>query len=274
MDATSTATVVACLKWVTHPGEPHDERFAGMSPADQSALEFALVHAAALGVGVTAVTVGPPTAEKVLRDALACGAGRAIHIHGSGSADSAEVAEAIAAAVPTAQWVWCGDYSLDRGTGSVPAFLAAALGAQQALGIIAVGWSATGVEATRRLDGGRRELLAVAAPAVISVEGATAHLRRAGLAALRTANTAEIYSIRPPTLGHTDEAVVRPYRPRSRALAAPTGDHPLDRLRALTDAGSATSTRGETVVLEPAAAAARIESALRQWGYLGAGRTD
>ncbi|MEY4607615.1 MAG: hypothetical protein RLY45_2375, partial [Actinomycetota bacterium] len=27
--------IVACLKWVSHPGEPDDERFAGMSPADR-----------------------------------------------------------------------------------------------------------------------------------------------------------------------------------------------------------------------------------------------
>ena len=47
--------IVACLKWVTHPGEPHDARFAGMSPADQSALEFALAQAALSGAEVTVV---------------------------------------------------------------------------------------------------------------------------------------------------------------------------------------------------------------------------
>ena len=40
------------------------------------------------------------------------------------------------------------------------------------------------VAATRRLDGGRRERLRVHAPAVLSVEGATARLRRASLSAL------------------------------------------------------------------------------------------
>ena len=73
-------TVYPCLKWVSHPGEPHDERFAGMSPADQSALEFALRQAERLGVGATAVTVGPTGADRVLRDALACGATRAVRI--------------------------------------------------------------------------------------------------------------------------------------------------------------------------------------------------
>ena len=41
-----------------------------------------------------------------------------------------------------------------------------------------------------------------------------------------------------------------------------------ERLRVLTDAGAASAARGETVVLEPAAAAARIVAALRAWGYL------
>ena len=260
--------ILACLKWVTHPGEPHDERFAGISPADQSALEFALVQAAALGLGVTAVTVGPAGAEKVLRDALACGAQRAVRIHSAGTLSSAEVADALATAAPAARWVWCGDYSLDRGTGSVPAYLAAALDAQQALGIISVAWQGDGVVATRRLDGGRRELLSVAAPAVISVEGATAHLRRAGLGALRAAASATIDVVHPAAPAHIDEAVVRAYRPRARALAAPRGEQPLDRLRALAATGAATATRVETVTLAPPAAAARIAAALREWGYL------
>ncbi|MGB8858970.1 MAG: hypothetical protein WCC60_06935, partial [Ilumatobacteraceae bacterium] len=222
--------VVVCLKWVTHPGEPHDERFAGISPADQSALEFALVQAAALGAGVTAVTVGPLAADKVLRDALACGASQAIRIDAAAALSSSEVADAIADAVSTAEWVWCGDYSLDRGSGSVPAFVAARLGAQQALGIIAVEWIDGALTATRRLDGGRRELLAVSAPAVVSVEGATAHLRRAGLAALRTAAAHAIEVVQPSAPAHAEAAVVRPYRPRARALAAPAGS-PLERLR-------------------------------------------
>ena len=266
--ASDVSTVVACLKWVTHPGEPHDQRFAGMSPADQSALEFALVQAAALGTTVTAITVGPAAADKVLRDALACGAHRAVRVDTAATITSSHVADAIAAAAPDAQWVWCGDYSLDRGTGSVPAFLAARLDAQQALGVIAVAFQPDGLSATRRLDGGRREILQVAAPAVVSVEGATAHLRRAGLGAMRAAAQAPIEVVTPTFPAHADDAVVRPYRPRARALAAPQGGHPLDRLRALTDAGAAAAARGETVTLDPTAAAARIAQALREWGYL------
>lgn len=261
-------SIVACLKWVSHPGEPHDERFAGMSPADQSALEFALQHATLLGTGVTAITVGPSGADKVLRDALACGAGRAIRIEAPTTASGTDVATAIADHIADAEWVWCGDYSLDRGAGSVPAFIAAHLGAEQALGVIHVELEADGVRATRRLDGGRRELLGLRAPAVVSVEGATARLRRAGLASLRSAAATQIDVVPATTPIHRAEFMVRPYRPRARELAAPVGDSPLDRLRVLADAGAASAARGEMVALEPAEAAARIVRALTEWGYL------
>lgn len=261
-------SIVACLKWVSHPGEPHDERFAGMSPADQSALEFALQQAALLGTGVTAITVGPSGADKVLRDALACGATRAIRIEAPTTAAGTDVATAIADHITDAEWVWCGDYSLDRGAGSVPAFIAAHLGAEQALGVIHVDLEADGVRATRRLDGGRRELLGVRAPAVVSVEGATARLRRAGLQALRTAADAVIEVVPATTPIHRAEFMVRPYRPRARELPAPAGESPLDRLRLLTDAAAASAARGEMVTLEPADAAARIVQALTDWGYL------
>ena len=109
-DEVAVVSVVVCLKWVAHPGEPNDERFAGLSPADQSALEFALQQGAALGVGVVAVTVGPAGADKVLRDALACGAARAVRVDSARSMPSSDVAAAIAAVladlVPDAAWVW------------------------------------------------------------------------------------------------------------------------------------------------------------------------
>jgi electron transfer flavoprotein beta subunit len=261
-------SVVACLKWVSHPGEPHDERFAGMSPADQSALEFALQQGEQLGVGVTVITVGPSGADKVLRDALACGATRAVRVEAPTTTSGTDIATAIADHVAGAQWVWCGDYSLDRGAGSVPPFIAAHLGAEQALGVIHVELGGDVVRATRRLDGGRRELLEVHGPAVVSVEGATARLRRAGLQALRRAAETPIEVVPATTPIHRAEFMVRPYRPRARELPPPAGAAPLDRLRSLTDAAAASAARGEMVTLAPADAAARILQALRDWGYL------
>lgn len=272
-------SIVACLKWLARPDAPDDERFAGVSPADRAALEVALTLGEQRGEPVVVVTAGPAGAERALRTAVACGAARVVRIDLPVDAESRDVADALADEIERldsngASVVLCGDYSLDRGTGSVPAYLAHRLGAAQALGLVAVEPAvetarppAGAIRATRRLDGGRREVLDVPMPCVLSVEGSVATLRRAGLRQMLETHSAEVHVVAATPGRHATAAVVTPYRPRARALAAPAGDQALDRLRALTDAGG-TSTRGETVVLAPSDAAARIVQALRNWGYL------
>jgi electron transfer flavoprotein beta subunit len=276
-------SIVACLKWLARPDAPDDERFAGVSPADRAALEVALTLGEQRGEPVVVVTAGPAGAERALRTAVACGAARVVRIDLPVDAESRDVADALADEIERldsngASVVLCGDYSLDRGTGSVPAYLAHRLGAAQALGLVAVEPAvepavetarppAGAIRATRRLDGGRREVLDVPMPCVLSVEGSVATLRRAGLRQMLESQATTVHVVAATSGRHAAAAVVTPYRPRARALAAPAGDQALDRLRALTDAGG-TSTRGETVVLAPSDAAARIVQALRNWGYL------
>lgn len=263
-----TTEIVVCLKWVFQANEPSDARFAGMSPADHAALELALRWAEHTGGAVTAISVGPFGAETMLREALACGVAHAVRIDAPVATDSTDVAAMIASAADQAAWIWCGDYSTDNGSGSVPTFLAAALQARQALGVVSVSFNDGGVSATRRVDGGRREVLDVRAPAVISVEGATARLRRASLTAMRTAATAAIDVVTPTTLMRTTQHTVHPYRPRARALAAPTASDALDRVRTLTMSGATSTVQHDVETLAPAAAAARIIDSLRDWGYL------
>jgi electron transfer flavoprotein beta subunit len=256
--------IVACMKWNARHDAPDDDRFAGVSPADQAALETALVLGA---------TRGPAGAEVALRNALACGAARAVRIELTGAAeadeaDSRDIAGALATVARGASVVLCGDYSLDRGSGSVPAFLAHVLDAAQALGLVAVEHvDASTVRAVRRLDGGRREILEVTSPCVLSVEGSVATLRRASLKAALASRGAAVELHRATTRLHPQTGVAAPYRPRARALPPPTGAAALDRLRLLTDAGGSTH-RGETVDLPPDQAATRIVEALRTWGYL------
>ena len=240
-----------------------------MEPADQSALELALRHGALLGQPVTAITLGPPSADAALSEAIACGADRGVRIDAPTSHDSVDVARLLATELREATYVWCGDYSSDRGTGSVPAFLAAALGLAQALGCLRVDLAAAAVTATRRLDGGRREVLSLAGGGVISVEGATASLRRASLSALLRREAVAVV-----TSGHRGAVptpTVTAYRPRPRVLPAPVGEHPLDRLRRLTEATSA-GRHGLTVELAPVEAAERIMAQLIEWGYVDEAR--
>lgn len=256
--------ITVAWKWV---GD--DERWAGVSESDRAALEIAL-RLADGRTPVTVVTVGPATAEAGLREALAVGATRAVRVDAPADLASTAVAHALAPVAAGSTWVLCGDASADRGTGSVPAFLAAELGAAQALGLVRVEAASddSTLDVTRRLDGGRREVLSVPAPAVLSVEGSVARLRRASLPAELAARTAPIEVIAGPQgpVEHAD--IVRPYRPRPRVLPVPQGDT-LERIRALTGAdavGPAASS--ETVVLDPPAAAERLLRALREWGYV------
>ncbi len=254
--------IAVCIKWIAASAT------TGLSAADEAAIEIALRHGEAIRTTVIAVTVGGTAADQGLRTALACGATTAIRVDAPDDMDSASVAAALTPVVAHSTAVWCGDYSSDRGSGSVPAFLAARLRRQQALGLVGIEFIDP-LRVTRRLDGGRREILRVTGPAVLSVEGSVARLRRASLRSALSAQKAEVLPYGNPTLpaGTTSIVAVRPYRPRARVLPAPVGSTALDRLRALTDA-SAAPQPGETVEAGPADAAQRIIQVLRDWGYI------
>jgi electron transfer flavoprotein beta subunit len=265
--------IVACLKWVDPQPTVDpltgavraDPRTAGASAADEAALEWALRH----GDSVTVMTAGPAGATPMLRDALAAGADHARRVDLDVGLDSATVAAALVDAMPSdVQLVLCGAWSLDRGSGSVPAFIAARLGFAQGLGLTTVAFDGAGARAERRLDRGRRERLSVPFPAVLSVEGTSARLRRSPLDRVVGAREASIEVSTPIGVGPARKpAKVGPYRPRPRALPAPAGTSARERIVALT--GVLTDREPpQRLVLDPPAAADRIIAQLRSWGYL------
>jgi len=269
--------IAVCWKWVSLDREREaDRRWSGVSTADEAALEVALSIAeradmtpGAAPSEVTVICLGPPSADDVLREAIAAGATAAVRVDASTELDSQVVAVALAEHLGDRDLVVCGDYSLDRGTGSVPAFLAGELSMAQALGLLEVGLDHVdgALRVVRRLDGGRREILDVTPPAVLSVEGSAASLRRASLAASLAARTAPVASV-PGPHGRLPESEIHPYRPRARVLPAPTGGS-LDRVRQILDVGGS-DTHAELVTLDPPAAASKILEQLRSWGYLDA----
>lgn len=327
----SPPLVVACMKLVelgaaVDPLTGHvlsDPLSAGPSPADQAALEWALRIGEMWGAEVVAVSAGDPRCEKMLRGALAAGATRALRIALDSDQPSAAVAGAVGAGLkmllagPSREQtpdllvtdaavrpvvVCCGDASLDRGSGSFPAFLAGELRAAQALGLVAVDPGPV-LEVERRLGRGRRERLRLVPPCVISVEATTARLRRASLPGLLAARSATVEVIdavsRPdpsglhvaadPTVpgvgldpsGPLDGGVgagslgavahtgvellgVEPFRPRTRVVSPPAGTTARERILDLT--GVFRERRGaKVVVLEAEAAAAELLSALSEW---------
>lgn len=276
----ATPFIAVARKWVDlRPdidpltGAVHDdERLYGCSAADDAALEWGLRLGEAWGWPVTAVTAGPAAATPAVRHALATGATRAVRVDLPADAPSDDVAAALSTAISGAVLVLCGDWSVDRGSGSVPALIAARGQRPQALGLVrvAIGPEPGSLTVTRRLDHGRREVLAVDGPAVLSFEGASAELRRAGLASLLAAKQATIDVLAGPTARDPRVRLVHrgPYRPRAATRPAPAADlGPRERILAITGA-LVDRTPPQTIVAEPGEAADLILDQLRTWGYL------
>jgi electron transfer flavoprotein beta subunit len=278
------ACIAVCMKWVALRPDidpitgavSTDERWSGPSLADQAALELALQLGSARNVPVIVLTVGDATSDAMLTDAIACGATSAIRVttdanHKDAPPTSSSVAAALAEVLRTLspQMILCGDWSLDRGSGSVPPFLAAELDYGQACGVVQLQDSGPGnpLQADRRLDGGRRESLTISGPTVISVEGVAARLRRANLAGLMAAQKATI-EIRSTTALTASIPPVRtgPFRPRARILDAPSSTEPRQRLEVLTGAFT-NRTPPIRATLDPEAAADLILTKLAEWGY-------
>jgi electron transfer flavoprotein beta subunit len=263
--------VAACVRWVDVRPEidlltgqvTTDVRGGGFSAADQAAVEIALCLGQDWDATVDLVSVGGPEIEPALRDLGATGVDRIVRV------DGGDVAGGLAGVLGAVDLVVCGDYSLDGGSGAVPALLAHELGTAQALGLVALEVGPPGVATgTRRLGGGRAERLRITTPAVISVEGSMATLRRAPLPALLAGAHRVVDVARGVVAGRQPTVVeVGPWRPRARALPPPSGDDPRDRIIALTGA-LVDRTPPRLVELEPEAAADAIVAQLRDWGYL------
>ncbi|GAA2359615.1 hypothetical protein GCM10009854_43040 [Saccharopolyspora halophila] len=242
----------------------------GAGAAELAALEHALRLAEHFDGRVLAITAGPPEAEQGLREALAAGADRAIRVDhdppldpNSLARNGSETARALLTALPQRpDLVLCGDRSADGGTGSTPAFLAAELGAAQALGAVRLDADGEALLAQRRLDGGSREVLRLRWPAVVSVEGGL-RPRRASLPAVLAAREADIPVVR-HRASTSSPAVMstRPRRPRPRALPPPAGAAPHQRVLELT---GALANRTPAKVVGPLSASEAADELL---GYL------
>lgn len=284
--AATSPTVVACVNWVDlHPevdplsASVHtDARRGGFTDSDKAAVEVALTAAAERSAEVVLVSVAPAAADAALAELAASGASRALRVDGDSTLGASSVGRALAeaiAALGEVTLVVCGDSGAEWGSGSVPGFIAHHLGVAQALGVVelpglgAGGHGEGSFEAVRRLDGGRREVLEIAGPAVISVEGAVARLRRAPLGAVMAWRRRGIEAVSATAATPSGFVVegTAPIRPRARTLAAPHGDRALDRIVELTGA-LVERTPPRTVEAEPAEAAAAIVEQLRSWGYL------
>lgn len=117
--------------------EKAQDRLSGdqktMNPADANALEAALRLRDAADGRITVISMGPPAAESILRDCLARGADRAVHLCDPrlAGADTLATARALTAAVRktgVSELILCGRRAIDSETGHIGAQMAEMLG--------------------------------------------------------------------------------------------------------------------------------------------------
>ena len=167
--------------------EPHMGRY------DAYALEAALrIRESRPDVQVDAVTVGPPGAREVLIRALGMGADRALHVVSDDEIwDPAVTAAAIATALGATAYdlVMAGVMSEDLNQGIVGPALAVRLGMTCATDVVALELAPEGgrITATEELELGRRNLVDLDLPTLITVQSGAHPPRYPSLSGLLTA---------------------------------------------------------------------------------------
>lgn len=109
---------------------------AEINPFDESALQAALELKRKYGAHVTAMTMGPPRAEKTLQDAYARGADEGVLLtdRAFGGSDTIATSRALSAAIAAGDFdlILCGEKSVDGDTAQVGAETAELLGVPHA----------------------------------------------------------------------------------------------------------------------------------------------
>ncbi|MBV9670274.1 MAG: electron transfer flavoprotein subunit beta/FixA family protein [Acidobacteriales bacterium] len=158
---------------------------------DAYALEEALRQKEKNGGEVVVVTAGPARAAQVLREALAKGADRAIHLEGDEFTmlDAAGVAKAIAAAIQDESFdlVFTGLQSDDYGYAQTGVLLAQVLGWPHATIILQIEKSDSGLKLKRELESGHFQNLDMPLPAVLTIQSGGNKLRYATLIGIKQA---------------------------------------------------------------------------------------
>ena len=145
-----------------------------ISPHEECAAEEAVRLVEAHGGSSTVLTLGPPEAEEQLRDAMALGVDRAIHLVTDGSewdpqATAAAIVEAIRADEDRYDLILFGNESADAGNYQVPIRVAHALGLPCVTGIKAIELRDETVRCEQEVAGGR-DVYELPLPAVVSVK--------------------------------------------------------------------------------------------------------
>jgi electron transfer flavoprotein beta subunit len=173
-----------------------------MNEPDAYALEEGLRLKEKHGGEVVVCSAGPARVAQVLREALARGADRAIHVESDAlaGADASVVAGALASAMKDERFdlALTGLQSDDQGSAQTGVILAETLGMPHATIIMDVQVDQSALRVKRELEGGWFQWVGMPLPAVLTIQSGINQLRYATLKGIMAAKKKEIRKAPPP----------------------------------------------------------------------------
>ena len=207
--------ILVCMKQVPQKDAPlklnesgtwiRDDVSYEVNEPDAYALEEALRQKEKHGGEVVVITSGPARSQQVLREALAKGADRAIHLEGNEfvTLDAFNTAKAFASAIKEENFdlIFTGLQSDDFGFAQTGVILAELLNLPHASLILHIEKTGSGLEVKRELEEGWFQNIQLPTPAVLTIQSGGNKLRYATLMGIKRAKTKELRQLAASDLG-------------------------------------------------------------------------
>ena len=208
-----------------------------MNEPDAYALEESLRLKETHGGEVVVCSAGPARVAQVIREALARGADRAIHLEDEwlGAADAFAMADALAGAMQDEAFdlVLTGLQSDDQGFAQTGVVLAERLGLPHATIIMEVDAGAAGLRVKRELEGGWFQWVTMPMPAVLTIQSGINQLRYATLKGIMGAKKKEIRKAVAPSAPAARQKIVSLYAPEKTKKTQIIAGSPAEAAREL-----------------------------------------
>lgn len=193
--------ILVCMKQVPQKDAPlklnesstwiRDDVSYEVNEPDAYALEEALRQKEKHGGEVVVITAGPARSQTVLREGLAKGADRAIHLEDNAfvGMDALNIAKAFVAAIKDEQFdlIFTGLQSDDYGFAQTGVLMAELLGWPHATIIMEIQKADGGIKVKRELESGFFQHVSMPLPAVLTIQSGINKLRYATLLGIKQA---------------------------------------------------------------------------------------
>jgi electron transfer flavoprotein beta subunit len=224
--------ILVCMKQVPQKDAPLKLNESGtwiredvsyeVNEPDAFALEEALRQKEKHSGEVVVITAGPTRAQQVLREALAKGADRAIHLEDNAfvGLDASNTARAFAAAIKDEKFdlIFTGLQSDDYGYAQTGVVLAELLGWPHATIIMQIEKTDAGIRVKRELEAGYFQFVDMPLPAVLTIQSGINKLRYATLIGIKQAKNKPLRKVTlaevQPAIGANMQKIERLYIPQ------------------------------------------------------------